>query len=233
VAFRPTLWPTLFTVPALISLVVLGTWQVHRLQWKQDLIDKLQSRSVASPVLPPAEGADLEAFEFRRVRVTGAYRLDRELYLVGRSLIGAPGFHIMTPLEPDDGTMAVLVDRGWVPFEGRDPARRPGGQIAGPVTVNGIVRLQKPKGYFVPDNQPARNSWYFVDVAAMSKTAGVALRPGYYIVSDAVALPGGFPKGGQWRLDLPNDHLQYAITWYSLAVALLVIYILYHRQNQT
>ena len=232
-AFRPTLWPTLFTVPALIALVALGTWQLHRLQWKQDLLDKLHSRSVASPVAPPVAGDDLDAFEFRRVHVTGSYQLDRELYLVGRALNGEPGLHIMTPLVPVDGTTAILVDRGWVPFEGRDPARRPGGQIAGPVTVEGLVRLQKPKGYFVPDNEPVKNSWYFVDVAAMSKKAGMALRPGYYIVADAVTLPGGFPKGGQWRLDLPNDHLQYAITWYSLAVALLVIYILYHRQEKT
>ncbi len=231
--FRPTFWPTVFTVPALAALIALGTWQLHRLQWKQDLLDKLHNRAVASAVAPPAAGDDLEAFEFRRVRVTGTYRLDDELYLVGRSLAGAPGLHILTPLVPADGSTAILVDRGYVPFEGRDPARRPGGQIKGQVTVNGIVRLQKHKGFFVPDNEPAKNSWYYVDIPAMAKKAGLALRPGYYIIADAVPLPGGWPKGGQWRLDLPNNHLQYAITWYCLAVALLVIYILYHRQKTT
>jgi surfeit locus 1 family protein len=231
VAFRPTLWPTLFTVPALCVLVALGTWQMQRLTWKQDLIDKLQTRSVAPAVAPPTSGADLAPFEFQRVRVAGAFRHDRELYLVGRALNGEPGLHILTPFVPQDGTTAILVDRGWVPFEGRSPALRPGGQIPGTVTVDGIVRLEKPKGYFVPDNDPVKNSWYFVDVTAMSEAAGLALRPGYYIVSDAASLPDGFPKGGQWRLDLRNDHLQYAITWYGLAFALLVIYIVYHRQK--
>lgn len=230
-AFRPTLWPTLFTVPALAALVALGTWQLQRLEWKQDLIDKLQTRSVGAPMALPAEGADLAASEFQRVRVTGTFRHDRELYLIGRALSGTPGLHILTPLVPDGGGPAVLIDRGWVPFEARDPAGRQGGQVAGPVTVDGIVRLQKKKGYFVPDNDPAKNAWYFVDTAAMSNAAGVDLRPGYYIVSDAAALPGGLPKGGQWRLDLRNDHLAYAITWYGLAFALLVIYIVYHRQK--
>lgn len=230
-AFRPTLWPTLFTVPALIVLVLLGTWQVQRLHWKQDLIDKLNSRSTATAVAPPAEGDSLEPFEFQRVRVAGVFQNDRELFLIGRALNGEPGIHILTPLQPDDGSAAILVDRGWVPFEGREAASRQNGQIPGPVAVEGIVRLQKPPGYFTPENEPGNNTWYFVDIDGMSKTAGMHLRPGYYVVSDVVDLPGGLPKGGQWRLDLRNDHLGYALTWYGLAIALLVIYIVYHRRE--
>jgi surfeit locus 1 family protein len=230
-AFRPTLWPTLFTVPALIMLVALGSWQIQRLNWKQDLIAKLQSRSVGTAVAPPAAGADLDAFEFQRVAVTGVFRHDHEFYLIGRARNGEPGVHILTPLAPDDGSAAVLVDRGWAPFERREPASRPGGQVTGSVTVSGIVRLQKPPGYFTPENELKHNTWYFVDVAGMGKAAGMSLRPGYYIVSDKVDLPGGLPKGGQWRLDLRNDHLSYALTWYGLAIALLVIYVLYHRRK--
>lgn len=230
-AFRPTLWPTLFTVPALIALIALGTWQVQRLHWKQDLIDKLHARSTATAIAPPSEGDDLAPFEFRRVAVTGVFRHEHELLLVGRALNGKPGLHILTPLQPDDGSSAILVDRGWVPFEAREAATRQRGQVEGPVRVEGIVRLQKPPGFFVPDNEPGNNTWYFVDNAGMSAAAGVHLRPGYYIVADATAVPGGLPKGGQWRLDLRNDHLEYALTWYSLAIALLVIYIVYHRRK--
>lgn len=230
-AFRPTLWPTLFTIPALIALVALGTWQVQRLHWKQDLIDKLQSRSTAVATAPPSEGEDLEPFEFRRVAVTGTFQHDHELYLIGRALNGEPGIHILTPLQPDDGSSAILVDRGWVPFEAREAATRQGGQVEGPVKVEGIVRLQKPPGYFTPENEPGNNTWYFVDTAGMSAAAGLHLRPGYYIVADDMAVPGGLPKGRQWRLDLRNDHLEYALTWYSLAIALLIIYIVYHRRN--
>lgn len=231
-AFRPTLWPTLFTVPSLIILVLLGTWQLQRLHWKGDLISKLEERSVGAAVAPPGEGADLDSFEFQRVGVNGTFRHDLELYLIGRALNGKPGIQIMTPLEPEDGGAAILVSRGWVPFEGRDPATRPNGQITGPVRVEGIVRLQKPPGYFTPENEPSNNTWYFVDTGGMSATAGVPLQAGYYIVSDRVDLPGGFPRGGQWRLDLRNDHLGYALTWYGLAIALLVIYIVYHRRKE-
>lgn len=229
--FRPTLWPTLFTVPALAALIALGTWQLHRLEWKQDLIDKLQSRSTGSAVAAPDAGADLAAFEFQRVRATGVFRHDRELYLIGRSVSGAPGLHVLTPLVPADGSPAILVDRGWIPVEKRDPATRPERQPSGAVTVEGIVRLEKGRGWFIPDNDPVKNTWYFVDIPAMAKATGTPLRPGYYVVADDSSLPGGYPKGGQWRLDLRNDHLEYAITWYSLAVALLVIYIVYHRRE--
>ena len=113
--FRPTLWPTLFTVPALATLRALGTWQLHRLEWKQDLIDKLQSRSTGSAVAAPDAGADLAAFEFQRVRATGVFRHDRELYLIGRSVSGAPGLHVLAPLVPADGSPAILVPRTAVP----------------------------------------------------------------------------------------------------------------------
>lgn len=231
-AFRPTLWPTLFTVPALIILVVLGSWQIQRLHWKEDLLSKLHERSVAAIVAPPGEGADLDSFEFQRVGITGNFRHDREMYLIGRALNGKPGMHVLTPLIPEDGSEAVLVSRGWVPFEGRDPATRPDGQVGGPVTVEGIVRLQKPPGYFTPENEPGNNTWYFVDTGGMSEVSGVQLRPGFYIVSDRVDLPGGFPRGGQWRLDIRNDHLAYALTWFGLAIALLVIYIVYHLRRE-
>jgi surfeit locus 1 family protein len=191
----------------------------------------LQSRSTAAPVAPPAEGNDLEPFEFQRVSVAGVFDHGRELFLIGRELNGKPGLHIMTPLKPSDGSSAILVDRGWVPFEAREAKARAGGQVAGEVTVEGIVRLQKPPGYFTPENEPENNTWYFVDTAGMSEASGTHLRPGYYIVADTADLPGGLPKGGQWRLNLRNDHLEYALTWYSLAVALLVIYIVYHRRK--
>jgi len=230
-AFRPSLWPTLFTVPALMVLLVLGSWQVQRLYWKQDLINKLQNRSTAVAVAPPAAGAALDDFEFRHVTVAGTFRHDREFYLIGHSLNGNAGLHVLTPLVPADGGTAILVNRGWVPFERQNPKTRAAGQLAGLVTVDGIVRLQKPPGYFMPANEPEKNTWFFIDTGAMAKAAGMPLRPGYYIVSGKVDLPGGFPVGRQWRLDIRNDHLEYALTWYSLALALLVIYILYHRRK--
>lgn len=230
-AFRPALWPTLFTVPALIALVVLGLWQVQRMHWKADLIEKLQTRSTSAAVAPPGPSDDLAAFEFQRVTVTGRFRHDRELYLVSRSLRGSPGFHVMTPFERPDGAPAVMVNRGWVPFDKQDPATRAEGQVPGQVTIEGIVRLQRPPGWFTPDDDPKKNNWFTVNSEKMGRQTGVPLVGGFYIVADMGDTPGNFPVGRQWRLDIRNNHLEYAITWFALAAALLVIYLLYHRRR--
>lgn len=229
-AFRPKLVPTLFTVPALFALLALGTWQVQRLHWKEDLIQKLETRATAPAVDPPSASGDLAAFEYRQVRVRGTFRHDRELYLVGRSLRGQAGLHVLTPFERADGP-PILVDRGWVPFDRRDPAGRAQGQIPGTIMLEGLLRLEKGKGAFQPDNDAQNNSWYFVELDRMAKTAQMPLAKGYYLVAGPMKVPGSLPVAGQWRLKVRNDHLQYAITWFSLAFALLVIYILYHRQR--
>jgi len=231
VAFRPTLWPTLFTVPALIALIALGFWQIERLHWKADLIEKLQTRSTAAAVAPPGPSDDLAAFEFQRVVISGRFRHDRELYLVSRSLRGNPGFHVLTPFERGEGAPAVMVNRGWVPFDKQFPAKRAEGQVSGPVTIEGIVRLQRPPGWFTPDDDPKKNNWFTIDSKKMSQATGVPLAGGFYVVADLAGTPGGFPVGRQWRMDIRNNHLEYAITWFALAAALLVIYLLYHRNR--
>ncbi len=229
--FRPALWPTLFTVPALIALIALGLWQVQRLHWKADLIEKLQTRSTSAAAAPPGPSDDLAAFEFRRVAVTGSFRHDSELYVVSRSLRGSPGLHVLTPFARGEGMPAVLVNRGWVPFDKQDPATRADGQVKGTVTIEGIVRLQRPPGWFTPDDDPKKNNWFTIDSEKMSQVTGIPLADGYYIVADKMGTPGDFPVGRQWRMDIRNNHLEYAITWFALAAALLVIYLLYHRNR--
>ncbi len=227
---RPRFWPTIFSVPALIVLVLLGVWQLQRLQWKEDLITKLTDRATAEAVdLPAGALSAPDEWQFRRVRVSGVFAHDKETHLLNRSLRGNPGVHVMTPLVRSDGGGAVLVDRGWVPFKRRDPENRAAGQVTGTLVVEGILRLETGQARFVPDNEPAKNAWFFVDTKAVGAHTGIAVEPGYYLVSGDESVPGGFPVGRQWRLDIRNDHLQYAITWFSLAAALLVIYLLYIR----
>ncbi|MGB0552022.1 MAG: SURF1 family protein, partial [Alphaproteobacteria bacterium] len=120
-SFRPKLWPTLFTVPTLIALVFLGGWQVNRLHWKDTLIERLQERGTEAPVALPTRIDNVEAYEFRRVSVTGKYLHDKEFYVINRSLNGKPGLNIVTLLKRADDGGHILVNRGWVPFEKRDP----------------------------------------------------------------------------------------------------------------
>jgi len=230
--FRPQLLPTLVTVPLLIVLIGLGTWQVQRLQWKQDLIDRLQSRSTAAPVPLPEGPLSRDEIEFQRVVVAGVFDHANEFYLWKRARNGQPGLNVLTPLSTADGRGLVLVNRGWIPSALRDPETRAEGQIQGQVTVEGIVRFAEPDPSFVQADRSEQNVWFRVDPPAMAAAAGLAPLPGHYIVAADREVPGGWPVGQQWRVDLPNNHLQYAITWYALAVALAVIYVVYHRRRR-
>ncbi|EGY01628.1 SURF1 family protein [Nitrospirillum viridazoti Y2] len=221
--FRPTFWGGLVAGGAILFMAGLGTWQVQRLFWKQGILDHIQQQMAAAPAELPAKIDDPKAWDYRRVRITGHFLNNHELYLGARSLKGAPGYDVVTPFVRADGGGVVLVDRGWVPTQGKDPARRPEGQLEGEVTVDGVARVPPPRGWMQPDNLVNDNFWLWYDLPAMAAKAGTEVPEPVVVEAGATSNPGGFPVGGQTRVTIPNDHLQYAITWYCLAVALAVI----------
>lgn len=212
-------------------LVALGTWQVERRAWKADLIATMEARLAMAPLPIEALLAGNEPVDFRPVRASGTFRHDRELYLAARSYQGRLGYHVVTPLVLGDGQTTVLVDRGWVPVDHRAPATRTSGQLPGVVSVVGIARQPAKPGAFTPDNRPDQNLWYWADLAAMGGHAGAPRVAPILIEAGPGSDPGGLPIGGQTRVNLPNDHLHYAITWYALALALAVIYLVSRRRN--
>jgi surfeit locus 1 family protein len=230
--FRPALWPTVFSLPAFLVLLGLGTWQVDRLHWKERLLAERHAAVAAPPIELPRSLDEARGLEFRHVRVRGTFRHDKELYLAATSDLGTIGKHVLTPLVFEDGRV-VLVNRGFVPDERKDPSRRQAGQVTGIVEVDGLLRLppERKPVWFVPDNNPDRNFWFWVDLPAMARAAGIDGVLPFYVDAGSMPNPGGWPRGGVTRIELPNDHLQYAITWYSLAIALAVIYVLYHRRK--
>lgn len=229
---RPLFWPTLITLPAVALALALGAWQVQRLVWKNGLIADRQAKSRAAPLPSLPETFVAAEHEFRRVAVTGRFLHEKELYLGARSMKGNPGYQVVTPfLVAGREDRPVLVNRGWVPLAEKAPSRRPHGQVAGTVTVEGYLRAPAPRGWFTPDNEPARNFWFYVDPPAMAAAAGLAHVAPFLIEAGPAPNPGGFPIGGQTRIDLPNDHLQYALTWFALAVTGAAVYVLYHRKR--
>jgi surfeit locus 1 family protein len=229
---RLIFWPSFFAGGAFLVLLGLGTWQVERLFWKQTIIAERQAAVTAPPVELPRSLAAARGLEFHRVRVTGTFRNDRELFLGATDDDGHPGYPVVTPLLLDVGA-AVLVDRGFIPEARKDPATRVAGEPAGAVAVTGLLRLP-PAGkpyWFLPDNSAERNYWFYIDVPAMAAAARLERLLPVTIDADKTPNPGGLPQGGQTRLELPNNHLQYAITWYALAVALAVIYIIFIRRR--
>ena len=231
---RPLLWPTIIMLPIFLFSLSLGVWQMERRAWKRDILDRIATNQAAAPLtLDELLKGDPLRFEYGRVRVSGSFLHDKEFYLAARSLKDKVGMQVVTPLRTDDGPI-VLFDRGWIPSERKEPDKRAEGQLAGKVDLVGIVRRSQIKRQFAPDNDPARNFWFHVDVPVMRQMAGGAADPvldSFFLEADATANPGGIPVGGQTRLDIPNDHLQYAITWFLIALAGAGVYLAYHWEN--
>jgi len=230
--FRPALVPTLFTLVAVVVCAGLGVWQVERLQWKRHLIAERAAALAAPPVAPPRMPGEAAAMEYRRVMVAGEFLHDREILRIAAGETGGSRYDVLTPLREADGRV-VFVDRGLIPVDLQDPAKRAAGQPAGLVRVTGILRLppQEKPSVFLPENKPERNLWFWLDLPAMAAAAKVAEVAPFYIVADATPNPGGWPKGREVAEPLPNNHLQYAITWFALAIAALVVYLLSQRSG--
>jgi len=244
-AFRPRLIPTLIALPLFLTLLGLGTWQMERRGWKESLLADMQARLA----LPPAALADLlplgPASNYRPVYAVGVYRHDREMQLLARTHDSQNGVQVITPLQLTEERYAedaasgvrlavenVLVNRGWVPLAARDPKTRPESVLQGEVVVTGILRWPAAPGLFTPKNDPAGGSWYWTEVPAMAQAADLApMAPAVIELGRNAAAPDALPIGGQTLIDLPNNHLQYALTWYALAAALLATYILSQRRS--
>ena len=221
---------TVVAVAGVVVLLGLGTWQLERRAWKAELIAARQAGFDAPAVPLPAALPDPAALEFHRVWVEGRFDHAHEMHLTSRFYRDKAGYQVVTPLILADGS-AVLVNRGWVPLANKDPGTRAAGQVPGTVRIEGVVRLSGAKGAFTPANEPGPNLWFYPDIAQMAAAAGLLRVRPVFVEAGPEPNPGGLPIGGQTALDLPNDHLQYAITWYSLALALAVIYGLFCRRQ--
>ncbi|MDQ2705847.1 MAG: SURF1 family protein, partial [Pseudomonadota bacterium] len=229
---RPALWPTLVSLPILVLSLSLGIWQMERREWKRDILDRIATNQAAAPItLDQLLGGDPLRHEYGRVKVAGTFEHGREFFLAARSLKNKVGLQVIVPLKTDDGRI-VLFDRGWVPD--RAAATQAAAQPSGRVELTGLVRRSQTRARFAPENVPEKNVWFQADVPLMRRMAGAAPDPKldmFFLEADATPNPGGVPVGGQTRLEIPNDHLQYAITWFLIALALAGVYLAYHWEN--
>ncbi|MBA5806067.1 SURF1 family cytochrome oxidase biogenesis protein [Rhizobium changzhiense] len=213
---------------ALAILISLGTWQVERLHWKEGLIADIAARQAAAPVpladvdAMAAAGGDIE---YRKVTATGRYINNKERHFFA-TWRGQTGYYIYTPLELADGRI-LFVNRGFVPYDNKEPEMRMQGQLTGEQTVTGLAREKLPgkPSWVVPDNDVAKNIFYWKDLDVMAESVGLetaSVIP-FFVDADSTPNPAGLPIGGVTQVDLPNDHLQYAFTWYGLAAVLVVV----------
>jgi surfeit locus 1 family protein len=213
--------PLLLAALALLLIVLfagLGTWQVIRLQWKLDLIARVDARVHAAPAAPPSvarwAGITAASDEYRRVQVAGTYLYEYTTPVQALTERGS-GYWLLTPLCTTDGHV-ILVNRGFIPaapgertrYEPRKSDGYPcAANAGGAVQLTGLLRISEPKGFFLRTNDPAANRWFARDVPAIDAAAG----------QNPPNSPDQ-PQGGLTVVSFPNSHLVYAFTWYALAL---------------
>lgn len=229
IRFRPLLWPTVIALPMLAVLIALGLWQLDRREWKLGLMAEIEERLAA----PEAALADLPAgasVAYRRAAATGRFDHAKEVFWLAPGPGGEPGYHVITPLLREEGP-ALLVDRGFIPQALKDPSTRAPAQSPGEVTIRGILRESQAAGFATPQADWPKRLVYVRNVAEIARGLSVDPVLPYFLEADATPNPGGYPLGGQTKVVLRNPHLSYAVTWFGLAAALVMVYLLYHRSR--
>lgn len=216
---RRLLLPVLIALPVLVVLLALGTWQAQRLAWKTDILARIAAAE-AGPAVPLAALPQ----PFTKVDAAGRFDHGREA-LVGLEVRGATlGSRLVTPLLRE-GAPVILVDRGWVPLERRQPVDHPDGEVR----VTGWVRPGERAGMFSATDDTAGRRFYTFDPAAIGAALGLAQVAPFGLV--ALGEAQGLPEPDR-RLPRPsNNHLGYAITWYGLAAALVGVFLVWARRR--
>ncbi len=230
-------WAALATGLGYAILVSLGVWQLQRLAWKESLIARVEARAKAPPSALPSVShwADLRPgdYEYRHVAFDGVFDNDKEA-LVFRPSSGAtkgPGFLVLTPLRLASGAY-VIVNRGFVPLDRKDPASRPEGKVGGRVHVDGLMRPPEARNAFTPADHPEAGQYFTRDPALIAAHFGLSPAAPFSVDADKVPALGFGPRGGASELAFPNNHLSYALTWFGLALGLLGMFAAFAWQNR-
>ena len=230
---KPTLLAWFFFLGAFFTTVGLGTWQVQRLQWKQGLIHEIAAAKENAPLterdLPTTEEGWKEK-NFWPVKLTGTWDHSIEYHIGTRYFKGQRGYHVVQPFQLRDKRI-LFVNRGWIPMEKKEIETRPRSIGVGRETITGIIRYGSERNKLTPPNAPEKNFWFDRDIKEMAD---------FYEVKNV--LPAMVDQvGPQDRKKIPipsdgdikiyNQHLSYILTWYGIALGILVIFILAHRKK--
>jgi surfeit locus 1 family protein len=236
---KPRAWRGLLIPAALLFavLIALGSWQIQRKTWKEGVIAALNERLAAPPlVLPAWPSLDQASDEYRRVTFSAEFDHGREalVYAAPSALrpdASGPGYWIFTPARLAGGGV-VIVNRGFVPQAHREVAARAPGQVAGRLEIVGALRWPERRTWFSPSDDPNGNLWFTRDPLAIAAAKGFGKELGkgfgsvapFYVEQEGPMPLGGLPRPGKIVANLRNEHLQYAFTWFGLAVVLVVAF---------
>lgn len=222
---RRLVLPGLLTLAGLAILISLGVWQLHRKEWKEALIASLDRQMGAKPMPLPAQSSDLLLgnAEFRRVVLRAEFIKEARpaLLYTGASALRAdvkqPGYFVFAPARLPDGRV-VVINRGYLPLDSQKEFSEP------PAEVTGYLRFPEKPGWFVSAHDAKGEIWFLRDPQAMAETLHWGPVAPFYIDQEAPVPAGGLPRPGKLTVQLRNDHLGYALTWFGLAVGLAAVF---------
>ena len=209
---------SVFVYFIILTLLSLGFWQIYRLNWKLELIEQIENSLKNDPV----ELSNIEKKNYLRIKTSGNIDFDKQIYLYNLNDAGKPGFEVINPIKIGDEN--YLVNRGWIPFEKKD---LPEINLVDQNQIVGTLMLQTKPSTFKPENDIEKNYWFTLNREDISKFTGRNFSE--YVIY----LNGDYkiPKPRVITAKISNNHKKYAITWFSMAISILLIYLYFRKKN--
>ena len=198
----------------------LGTWQLYRLQWKQDLISQIDQGLKSTPI----KYSNKIKNDYQRVVLNGKFNYKNQIYLYSLNAKGQPGFDVITPFKTIEGDN-VLINRGWINKEMKNKTEI---NLSNKSEIFGLLRKIVKKNIFKPENDTEKNIWFSININQIKKITGKNFSNHVVFLEDNLT---NLPVPKKITIDVPNNHLKYAITWYSISISIL-FYFLYFRRQQ-
>ena len=199
-------------------LLSLGSWQLYRLNWKLNLLSEIENSLKNNPV----EFSKFDKKNYLRVKTSGIIDFNKQIYLYNLNESGKPGFEVINPIIIDNEN--YLINRGWIPFDKKD---NPEINLINEGNIIGTLKLQHKASTFKPDNDINKNYWFTLNREDIFKYTGKKF-------SDYIIYLNGdykLPKPKVITANISNNHKKYAITWFSMAISILLIYLYFRKKN--
>lgn len=229
---RLPFWGTLLTLGCVTILCALGYWQVQRMAWKRQILERLESVYAQDAALYALSDKDFSQivtkenpYVFKRGFVNGTFLNEKTLLISPRTYKGVVGAHVVTPFEIENGHQIILVNRGWIPQDDQRGLNKHFLEISGRVKILGMVRSAPERNAYTPDNVPEKGQWYFLDVAQIAQYMGLQNVFSHILVLEGIeGVKSEYPIVEGARLEISNNHAQYAVFWFSMAVVLIIVF---------
>jgi len=209
---------SVFVYFIILTLLSLGFWQIYRLNWKLELIEQIENSLKNDPV----ELTSIEKKNYLRIKTSGEIDFEKQIYLYNLNDTGKPGFEVINPIKIGDEN--YLINRGWIPFEKKE---LPEINLVDQNQIVGTLMLQTKPSTFKPENDIEKNYWFTLNREDISKFTGRNFSK--YVIY----LNGDYkiPKPRVITAKISNNHKKYAITWFSMAISILLIYLYFRKKN--